>query len=305
MSHDPQAPAAGALASPEVPPSEVEAVTSRHPAPPEAPAHGAREEWTLPETRAGRPNTGARQGMDREIKERIEDIKQGTSTKVRSAAGEVTQGLEAQANQQKGVAADQLDGIAKALHDSGRAFEDCDQPNLAGYIHRAADGLSGFANNLQRGDVRELVGRTESYARRHPEVFIAGSFLAGFLVTRFLQTSRREEGGGRGWSEGGGSELRGPDDWPSSGDSLRPSEGSLLGPESLEGGSGGGTLARAEGQIGGGGIRESELAAGGEDAFPVSPSFGGALPEGANRESYTGSDVQRPQGGIGTRPGGE
>jgi hypothetical protein len=55
------------------------------------------------------------------------------------------------------------------------------------------------ARYLREKDLQGLTRDTETFARRHPELFLGGAFLAGMLAARFVKSSRPRavEGTGR------------------------------------------------------------------------------------------------------------
>ncbi|CBS90087.1 hypothetical protein [Azospirillum lipoferum] len=91
--------------------------------------------------------------------------------------------------QQTGRAADQLGGVANALH---KAAEQLNQENggvVADYAVQAADRVERVADMLRDATVDDIVGEVEGFARRQPEVFIGAAFAVGFLAARFIKSS--------------------------------------------------------------------------------------------------------------------
>jgi len=65
------------------------------------------------------------------------------------------------------------------------------------------------ASHFKEKDLGDLVHDAEGFARRHPDLFLGGSLIAGVLVARFLKSSAERRGGdGDGDSYG-----RGREDW--------------------------------------------------------------------------------------------
>ncbi|WP_242098180.1 hypothetical protein [Sphingomonas sp. CROZ-RG-20F-R02-07] len=85
---------------------------------------------------------------------------------------------------QKAGFADQLDGLADAVHKSGKQFSG-QQDWIAGAIERGAAELSTLATSLRENDVTALFGQVRTFARQQPAVFIGASFAAGFALARF------------------------------------------------------------------------------------------------------------------------
>jgi hypothetical protein len=58
---------------------------------------------------------------------------------------------------------------------------------------RLADGVERTAAYLDRKDVNEILHDAREMARRRPELFAGGLFIAGLMLGRFLRSSVPEE----------------------------------------------------------------------------------------------------------------
>jgi len=76
--------------------------------------------------------------------------------------------------------------LARALRGTAEAFATEDGAVVAGYAGRAADTAERFSDRLDRQGWRDALADLEVAARRHPELFIAGTTAAGFLLVRLL-----------------------------------------------------------------------------------------------------------------------
>ena len=104
-----------------------------------------------------------------------------------SQAGDMVQGL---VSKQKDQAAQRLGSVAGALRDVGnRLNEQQENAGFGQYAVRAADQVDRLSGYLRDRDLNTFVQDTESFARRHPDVFLGGTFLAGLLLARFLKSS--------------------------------------------------------------------------------------------------------------------
>ena len=92
------------------------------------------------------------------------------------------------AEQQKQAGADQIGGVARAVHGAAREIEQ-KMPQAAGFIHDAAARLEGAANSLRERSVDDLVRSLNNFARSQPATFFGGAVLAGFALSRFLKSS--------------------------------------------------------------------------------------------------------------------
>ncbi|MGX2041431.1 hypothetical protein ACWJKU_15060 [Methylocaldum sp. MU1018] len=142
-------------------------------------------------------------------------------TEAGQAAGEIgrdMQRLKEEARQrgksllkgQRHAAAEQIGGMAEALHRTAQQLNEREQPTTAHYVDRAAEALDRMVDTVREGDLSTWVSRTEDFARRNPGVFFGGSVLAGFMLSRFLKSSaeRREAESTHGAGERTGAEPR-------------------------------------------------------------------------------------------------
>ena len=133
---------------------------------------------------------GGQQGVGQQAKEQVrnltEEAKRETS-KVAGQAGDYVSGL---VSRQKDQAADRLGGVAGALRDVANRLQEQDQAaGIGQYATRAADQVDRLSHYLRDRDLNTFVRDTETFARRHPDVFLGGTFLAGLLLARFLKSS--------------------------------------------------------------------------------------------------------------------
>jgi hypothetical protein len=91
--------------------------------------------------------------------------------------------------EQKARAAERLGGLAGALHEAAQRLEQRDADGFGRYAHRAADQMDRVSRYLRDKDLPMLVRDTETFARRHPDIFLGGSLFAGVLLARFLKSS--------------------------------------------------------------------------------------------------------------------
>jgi hypothetical protein len=65
---------------------------------------------------------------------------------------------------------------------------------VAQYAHVAAEQINRAAHAIDRRNMDEITSEVEAFAQRQPAVFIGGAFAAGFLLARFLKSSRSGAG---------------------------------------------------------------------------------------------------------------
>ena len=98
------------------------------------------------------------------------------------------------AERQKSLGAEQLGGVARAVHSAAREFE-TQMPSVAESVHDAARRLEGAAVSLQRQSPGELLSGLNQFARERPGLFFGAAVVAGFAASRFLKsTAGRSDG---------------------------------------------------------------------------------------------------------------
>jgi hypothetical protein len=125
----------------------------------------------------------------------VSDIAQQAGSRVREqasqAAGQAQDHAQAFLSEQKEVAAEHIEGVAKVLHDTVDQLRQRSPGAVTDYAERAVGSLDSVANALREQDIGALVGQVEDFARRQPVLFLAGSVAIGFALARFLKSSSR------------------------------------------------------------------------------------------------------------------
>ena len=114
----------------------------------------------------------------------VEDAKQQASEAVES----VKDKARGMADVQKSAGADQIDGVARAVHSAADGLKE-QMPGAAEYVHEAAAGIERFSSTLRTRSVDEIVSNLTSFARTQPTAFFGATVLAGFALSRFLKSS--------------------------------------------------------------------------------------------------------------------
>lgn len=175
------------------------------------------------------PGSSASPGMDsmrgaldeakRHVDTLTEDVK-GTAADLAAQAREAASQAASEgarkasrfAESQKDLAADQIAKVSEAAHAAADRLNDT-SPQMARYAHEMASGIDRFAGRIRERSIGDLVRQASDYARRDPAVFMAGTVLVGFMLTRFLKSGaeraererddRMGQGAGRGRDFGG------------------------------------------------------------------------------------------------------
>ncbi|MBX6425302.1 MAG: hypothetical protein IRZ09_05190 [Variibacter sp.] len=99
------------------------------------------------------------------------------------------------AEDQKAAGAQQIDGLARALHSAADELEP--MPAVADYVHRAAEGVDRLSSSLRESSIDDLIGGVMRFARTQPTAFFGASLAVGFALARFFKSSQADPGGGR------------------------------------------------------------------------------------------------------------
>lgn len=107
----------------------------------------------------------------------------------------------------KRQASSELRNVAQAFHTSGNQLRDQGQDTVASYTDQMAQQLNRASLYLEHRKVEDIVHDAEDFARRQPELFLAGAFGLGLLAARFLKSgssgSRQQGARQTGQSRGG------------------------------------------------------------------------------------------------------
>lgn len=96
------------------------------------------------------------------------------------------------AQQQKERAAEEVHVFGSAIRAAADTLHEEKHGQIAGYVEACADELESVSTYLRERRFEELYHDANRIARRHPEIFLGGMFLAGVAITRFLKASQPE-----------------------------------------------------------------------------------------------------------------
>ena len=112
-----------------------------------------------------------------------QDIAGDAKARAGSLLGSASEKASSVAEEQKQNVAEYLEGVAKAVHQSGEQLEG-HSDWVAHMVERGAAELSTLANTLRSNDLQSLMGDLGSLARRQPALFVGASMAAGFALAR-------------------------------------------------------------------------------------------------------------------------
>ena len=129
----------------------------------------------------------------REAANRVSAAVDQAGRQVKEQAGEATRRMKDQGatllGQQKDRLASEIEHFGAAAHEAANKLDEENDCNVAHYLHAAADQIDGVAHYLRDSNVTRLVDDASHLARRRPEVFFGGMFIAGMALARFLKAS--------------------------------------------------------------------------------------------------------------------
>ena len=137
------------------------------------------------------------QGTVQQVKEQAKDLASEAKDQTVKMAEQARDHVQELVGRQKDQAADRLGGLAGALREAAHKLQEGDQGGDFGrYADRAAQQVDRLSGYLRDNDLRGFVRDTESFARRRPDLFLGGTFIAGLVLARFLKSSAPETGRG-------------------------------------------------------------------------------------------------------------
>lgn len=133
-----------------------------------------------------------------EARNLMDEAKRETASLASQARDQVREQVQGLVGERKDQMANRLGSLAGALRDMGHRLDEEDGGGLGRYADRAAEQVDRLSTYLRDRDLDSFVRDTETLARRRPELFLGGTFLAGVLLARFLKASSERRSGAWG-----------------------------------------------------------------------------------------------------------
>jgi len=150
---------------------------------------------------AGQQNQQS-QGALGQAKNEAKNLASEAKEQTKQVANQARDHVQELVGQQKTQAAERLGGLAGALREAGQKLQENEQNRAFGrYADQAAQQVERASTYLRDNDLRGFVRDTETMARRRPELFLGGTFLAGLMLARFLKASSPNQGYGDGGAQ--------------------------------------------------------------------------------------------------------
>jgi hypothetical protein len=121
----------------------------------------------------------------REVKDRVVDRAKSTLDQTREQASSTL-------SEGRRRAADQVTGVASAIHRTSQHLREEDQARFARLADSFGSQVDEVANYLRDTDARAMARDLERLARRQPAVVLGAAFAIGLAGARFFKSSERE-----------------------------------------------------------------------------------------------------------------
>jgi hypothetical protein len=129
------------------------------------------------------------EGATQQAKEQAKDLAREAKDETSKMANQAKDQVNQLVSQRKDQAAERLGSFASVLRDTAGKLNEQDENGIGQYADRAADQVERLSNYLRDRDVSTFLRDTETFARRHPDVFLGGVFVAGLVLARFFKAS--------------------------------------------------------------------------------------------------------------------
>jgi uncharacterized protein YjbJ (UPF0337 family) len=143
--------------------------------------------------RAGQESQEGSRSAAAQVKEEAKGLASEAKNQASGIASQARDHVQNLVGERKDRAAEQIGSFAGSLRDAARKLEDGDggATALGRYAQTAADQVDRVSQYLRDRDLSSFVRDAETFARRHPDVFLGGTFIAGLILARFFKASER------------------------------------------------------------------------------------------------------------------
>lgn len=92
-------------------------------------------------------------------------------------------------HERKDAAASEVGTIAAAIRSASDKLRDENDEGIASYVDSAADAVDSLASYVGDSDFTDFYYDAQSWAKRHPALFLSGIAVVGFAAARFFKAS--------------------------------------------------------------------------------------------------------------------
>ncbi len=121
--------------------------------------------------------------------DRAQDHLHNLSEEASSAVGDLKEQGTQKYEQYRDLAADQIEGLVEGAQSAASAMEGHDTLGLSQGLADVATSLGEFAERMRNKSAEELLQEGARVARENPVLFLAGTVVVGFALSRFLRAS--------------------------------------------------------------------------------------------------------------------
>jgi hypothetical protein len=127
------------------------------------------------------------------VKQKAQQTKERVLNKGSEAVHQARDKTRAFAEDRKTQLGERIHGYGSAVHRAAEKLREEEDPNIAHYADMVAERLDQAADYVQSRDPGMILRDVENAARRRPEIFFGGMFLAGLVLSRFLKASSERD----------------------------------------------------------------------------------------------------------------
>jgi len=132
--------------------------------------------------------------MGQQLKQKASEATEQLKNKGSEALNQVRDQAHEIASQQRDHLLDRLDRCSAASRKAAEQLRTDNDSTMADYVETIAEQIDRGKEYLRERQFSQMIEDAENYARRRPEVFFTGMFVAGLILTRFMKASTRSEG---------------------------------------------------------------------------------------------------------------
>ncbi|MGZ8940695.1 MAG: hypothetical protein ACXW32_15935, partial [Limisphaerales bacterium] len=148
-------------------------------------------------TGSGDRSTATLAEKSREAKDSVKQKAKQTKDKVLEKGSEAIHQAKDKtrsfAEDRKSQLGERIHGYSSSVRRAANKLRDEEDPNIAHYADVVAEKLDQAADYVQSREPGMILHDIEKAARRRPEIFFGGMFLAGLVLSRFLKASSERD----------------------------------------------------------------------------------------------------------------
>jgi ElaB/YqjD/DUF883 family membrane-anchored ribosome-binding protein len=118
--------------------------------------------------------------------EKVKATVSDTAEKAQEKVEEVGRAVQGKIDENRGPAADKLQGVASSLHEKAESLPGGEK--VASIAHSAADKMEATAEYVREHDVQDMMADLENFVRRHPGQSLVAAAAVGFFLGRAFKS---------------------------------------------------------------------------------------------------------------------